>query len=237
MSVINGGLNHTKSGLVFYFDSANPNSYTGTASTWSDIASVNFTGNLTNNPTFTTDNKGSFIFDGVNDHVSTNYTTALGTSSLTVGVWLSYTASQIGGIFSKRRGASSFEQLSIFIAGDVNANSAGTRIVINDFNNPASRNAITTASYNDGLWHYLTLVRGTSDNKFYVDARLVDTTTAATPNLVTTTRLFFSVVGQEQSPLGFYFRGRLAVVQLYNRTLSAAEILQNYNSMKGRFGR
>lgn len=237
MSVINGGLNLVKNGLVFYFDSANTNSYTGTGSEWSDIASTNYNGTLTNTPTFTQNNKGSFIFDGTNDYVSTNYTLGFGTSSLTVGFWMSYTQSQLSAIFSRRVGAPSYEQLSIFISGDANGNSAGTKIVVNDFNNPASRNAITTGSYNDGLWHYVTLVRGTSDNKLYIDTTLVNTTVAAAPNLTTTSKLFFSVFGEGQSPLGFYFKGSLSVVQLYNRALSLSEITQNYKAMKGRFGR
>ena len=33
-----------------------------------------------------------------------------------------------------------------------------------------------------------------------------------------------------------YFSGRIAIVRLYNRALSANEILQNYNALRGRFG-
>jgi hypothetical protein len=30
--------------------------------------------------------------------------------------------------------------------------------------------------------------------------------------------------------------GRIAIVQAYNRALTAAEVSQNYNALKGRFG-
>ena len=30
--------------------------------------------------------------------------------------------------------------------------------------------------------------------------------------------------------------GNVAVTQIYNRALTAAEVLQNYNAQKGRFG-
>jgi hypothetical protein len=33
-----------------------------------------------------------------------------------------------------------------------------------------------------------------------------------------------------------YFNGRIAICQLYNKALTATEILQNYNAQKGRFG-
>jgi hypothetical protein len=33
-----------------------------------------------------------------------------------------------------------------------------------------------------------------------------------------------------------YFTGSIAAVRIYNRALSAAEVLQNYNTTKARFG-
>jgi hypothetical protein len=33
------------------------------------------------------------------------------------------------------------------------------------------------------------------------------------------------------------FNGNMSNIQIYNRTLSATEVLQNYNTMKSRFGR
>lgn len=222
-------------GLVLYWDSVNTKSYLGTGSVWNDMIS-SYIGTLTNAPTFTTSNSGTFTFDGSNDYVSTNYLDGFGTSNLTLNIWMSYTASQLGGIFSKRLGASSFEQLSVFITGDANANTSGTRILITDFNNPASRNIFTTNSYNDGSWHYISYVRDTSSSSLYIDGTFVSSTVSAKPNLSNTSRLFFGVAGQGLSPLGFYFNGRLSTVQLYNRALSASEVIQNFMTTKSRFG-
>jgi hypothetical protein len=33
-----------------------------------------------------------------------------------------------------------------------------------------------------------------------------------------------------------YFQGYIALVQVYNRALSATDVLQNYNAQKTRFG-
>ena len=33
-----------------------------------------------------------------------------------------------------------------------------------------------------------------------------------------------------------FWKGKIAVAQIYNRALSASEVLQNYNATKGRFG-
>ena len=35
---------------------------------------------------------------------------------------------------------------------------------------------------------------------------------------------------------GDLFNGNLAIARVYNRALTAAEVLQNYNAQKGRFG-
>jgi hypothetical protein len=233
----NTGPNLVRDGLILYWDAANTKSYPGSGTTWSEITDITYSGTLTNSPSFSTASKGSINFDGVNDYIATNYTSPFGTSNSTIGIWFKYTASQLSALFSKRIGAPTFEQLSIFISGDSFGNSAGTRIVINDFNNPASRNAITTGSYNDGLWHYLTLVRGTSDNKLYIDGILTNTTTSGTPNLSTASKLFFGVFGENQSPLGNYFNGGLSIIQVYNRALSLDEVTQNWNALKLRFGR
>ena len=44
------------------------------------------------------------------------------------------------------------------------------------------------------------------------------------------------VYGGFSGSRGYYYNGSIANVQIYNRALSAAEILQNYNATKWRFG-
>ena len=40
------------SGLIFVVDAADKNSYPGTGTTWKDLSGNNYTGTLTNGPTF-----------------------------------------------------------------------------------------------------------------------------------------------------------------------------------------
>jgi hypothetical protein len=63
------GANVVTSGLVLALDAANPKSYPGSGTTWSDLSRDNYTGTLTNGPTFNSANGGSIAFDGVNDYV------------------------------------------------------------------------------------------------------------------------------------------------------------------------
>jgi hypothetical protein len=58
--------------------------------------------------------------------------------------------------------------------------------------------------------------------------------TTATPPASST---FNGVIGDEQSDFATPFKGNISSVQIYNRALSAIEILQNYNATKSRFNR
>ena len=58
-----------RDGLAFYLDAANTKSYPGSGTTWTDISGKGNDGTLTNGPTFSSDNLGSIVFDGSNDHI------------------------------------------------------------------------------------------------------------------------------------------------------------------------
>ena len=55
-------------GIVLYLDAANPKSYPGSGTNWHDLTKNNSTFELVNGPTHTTNNSGSFSFDGTNDY-------------------------------------------------------------------------------------------------------------------------------------------------------------------------
>ena len=57
-------------GLVLCLDASDPQSYSGSGNTWSDRSGNGSNGTLTNGPTFDSDNKGSLVFDGVNDYIN-----------------------------------------------------------------------------------------------------------------------------------------------------------------------
>jgi hypothetical protein len=66
------GPNIVADGLVMYLDAGSPNSYRPDfGTTWKDMSGFNNSGSLTNGPTYSTDNGGSIVFDGVNDWVNT----------------------------------------------------------------------------------------------------------------------------------------------------------------------
>ena len=67
-------------GLVLCLDAANPKSYPGSGTTWYDLSGNGNHGTLINGPTYNSDNKGSIVFDGIDDYVS--FTNPLNQSQL-----------------------------------------------------------------------------------------------------------------------------------------------------------
>jgi hypothetical protein len=43
-------------------------------------------------------------------------------------------------------------------------------------------------------------------------------------------------IGFDEADSSRYFAGNIAIANLYNRALTADEVLQNYNATKSRFG-
>jgi len=200
------------SGLVLCLDAANKVSYPGTGTSWYNLSGTINTGTLTNGPTFSNGNGGSIVFDGTDDFVTTSFATTSG-QSVTYCGWVYST-----------------ESTSIY-KNFVDSLSESPMIWWNTSGQiefDASR--YTTATVYRNQWVYVSLSKpsGSSSASYYVNGVLVGTGTAyTTPALIPT--LFNRAAAQT-------WKGNGAVVQIYNKALSATEILQNYNATKPRFG-
>ena len=204
-------------GLVLYLDAANPKSYPGSGTTWKDLSGQGNNGTLVNNPSL---NGGFVDFSGTNDYVSTNFTQNYSTVSFCA--WVKNEANSQGGIITK---------------GPVNGIEYGISF---GYSNPVllvcrhngSSGQITVQwqnSYYQNGWHYICLTVGEGLKKLYIDANLVSQNSG---NLGSPIESF--QIGFHGS--SYYFNGKLSQPQIYNRVLTASEVLQNYNALKGRFG-
>ncbi len=83
------------------------------------------------------------------------------------------------------------------------------------------------------VWYYITITVDSSGAILYINASSVGTRAwTGTPGAPTTTQEL--TIG-EYPPNGF-FGGKIATSQIYNRALSTAEITQNFNAQRNRFG-
>jgi len=217
-----------ENGLVLCLDAANKLSYPRTGTTWTDLSGNSNNGTLTNGPTFSAGNQGSIVYDGVDDYISgTNNSSLQLLNDLTIGAWVKLgsggNASQ--GIFEKMvnigysgYGITRQDDYFKFWTG-----SSGTFAYTNS--------NITYSSGNN--WYYVVGRRMAGNNRLFINSILQ--TDSQSPPLSDSGEVY--VIGRYYSNIAnYYFVGNIAHVFTYNRALTDAEILQNYNTTKSRFG-
>jgi hypothetical protein len=221
------GPNIVTNGLVLHLDAANTKSYPGSGTTWVDKSGYGNNGTLTNGPTFSSLNGGSIVFDGTNDYVSILNNT---TVSFTIGCWINTTATSY-------TGTQGYEGNGI-VWSDVGG--VANDFVLSILNNKASwftgDNTTTinsTTTINTGAWFYITVVKNGSNStkELFINSISESTGTSGTSTLTANPNI--AIGGNTLDSK--YFSGKIAQVQIYNRALSAQEVLQNYNATKSRF--
>ena len=216
-------------GLVLSLDAANNKSYPRSGTTWSDLSGNNNNGTLTNGPTFSAGNQGSIVYDGVDDYISgTNNSSLQLLNDLTIGAWV-----KLGSGGNANQGI--FEKM-------VNTGYSGYGITRQDdyfkfWTGSSGTFAYTNSNitYSSGNnWYYVVGRRMAGNNRLFINSILQ--TDSQSPPLSDSGEVY--VIGRYYSNIAntFYFVGNIAHVLLYNRALTDAEILQNYNTTKSRFG-
>ena len=204
----------------------------GDTTTWYDLSGNNNNGTLTNGPTFSAANGGCIVFDGVNDYVAGGN---LGTfySQGTISYWMystavenyrnpfstNYLGGNVGIRFEQYTTASPYGGFSVIIGND-----AGTYTGFS-----YSPSAILTVN----SWYNVVLVWNTVTNiaTGYLNGDLKFNSS----HTYWATTLPAIAIGNGFSSER-YFKGNISSVGIYNRALTATEVLQNFNATRTRFG-
>jgi len=225
--------NIVKDGLVLDLDAAKRDSYPGTGTAWNDISGFRNNGTLTNGPSFNSANGGSIVFDGSNDYVITPSTTYdfSTNANFTYCAWIypNFNSSLNSGKAvidftspTYTRSYLRWEGTSLGFYFDIAVSGGGSAW---------RTSSIPTFSAN--TWNYICFTHDSSNvGNFYFNG-----------SIISTTRLFngASTVTNNSITIGYgavnsyYWSGGISTVQIYNRALSATEVLQNYNATKGRY--
>jgi len=213
-------------GLVFYVDAGNDNSYPGSGDTWLDLIGGN-DGSFNNmddvnNPSNNYDsaNGGSIVFDGTDEEVTTTFNNALG--DFTACAWFKSTGLNIYERVLDKSYANGF-----WIGrSSNNANQWGGGIK----QGQSPFGIFITLS--DGDWHYIVSRRSGSTHTILGDGITNTVSQTLGTDLLNTNLLR---IGHSDQPNGDELEGNIGLVKIYNRALTDAEILQNYNALKNRF--
>ena len=238
-------------GLVLCLDAANRDSYPGTGTVWTDLSGNGNNGTLTNGPTFSSGNGGGIVFDGTNDYMNTGNIDLSGTNVISVDFWCNI-LTYVETINSAK--------IIFELSTNFNGITTGFIAAYADDSNPVfgglfpitisvKGNSVTQSGYNisywpktlvnDLKWHHWCCIfdksQSVSETFLYIDS--IYRTGTLTAYNANNTNNFGS--------LPFYIGGRGATInsniqisnlKLYNRALTAGEVLQNYKATRKRFG-
>ncbi len=214
-------------GLQLYLNAGTGSSYIGSGTTATDLSPNAYSTTLTNGVGFSNINAdGAFTFDGSDDYIDTNQ--SLASETFTVGAWFKSSAGGIKMILSKETAAGWPWNYRIWlnggqIIGDI-AQTGGANVSISS----------TLTNYNNGNWYYVMFSRNDSTLKLYVNGVEIKTASdTLTGTIINSQEVWF---GRSAYLGGSYpYNGSLGEMMIYNRVLSAEEILQNYNVTKNRY--
>ena len=228
------GLSHSPSivmsGLVLALDAGNTKSYSGSGTTWTDLSGNGNAGALTNGPTYSSANGGSIVFDGADDFISIPKTSQFnfGTSDFTIETFCNLTSKSTSYpcIFSNYSAYGSgaiyfgYEHDSVLSKYSIHVN--GTAVL----------SSLTNVTYN--IWTHLILVRLSGVLYFYINGVLDGTPVNMSSSLNGNGSLI--TIGKANDGSSAFTNGKISNFKIYNRALTATEVSQNFNALRGRYG-
>jgi hypothetical protein len=214
------------SGLVLYLDAANARSYPKSGPTWFDRSGSGNNGSLVNGVGYNSANFGSLSFDGTNDYVTG---LLIPLTDYTINIWLLRTG-VYSGVFPTIIAFGTFNPgfyIDFNSNGQVSYNT--TAIVGQPLFNTNTYIPINT-------WRNLCFTRSSSTISAYVNGSLIVSVTNSGATPTSASYIFNGDVAQGTPNSSTFWGGRISNSSIYNRALSASEIKQNYNALKGRYG-
>jgi hypothetical protein len=213
--------NIVTNGLTINLDAGNSSSYAGTGTSWYDTSGNNYSGTITNGPAFSGQNGGMITFDGTNDHIVIPGFSITG--SFTIEVWC-FTTSLSGVIVVGKYGGGSYD-FWVGVFSGIFKFSISMPNKIEPF----------TATISANTWYHVTAVYNATalTASIYLNGTLSQTVSGTFAFQNPPGNYAVGAFGQNGS---YYWPGNIPIHRYYNRVLTSAEILQNYNATKGRFG-
>ena len=218
---ISAGPSGVSDGLVFKLDAANFRSYSGSGLTANGLVG-GIGGTLVNGVGFDTTNNGTFTFDSTDDYINMGTSSSVKPTQLTLACFFKINAINAPNVIVGKQGT-----------GIGNASYALV-VQFGKLNFRIESGGIQDASYtfsNTSTYNYAVGTYDGSALKLYLNGSLVGTATTSV-----------SIVYSDSYPLlmGYYANAfatnmNIGSMQLYNRALSATEVMQNFNAMRERY--
>jgi hypothetical protein len=217
------GPNVVANGLVMLLDARDFYSYPGSGTGWYDISGNGVIGTLVNSPTFSSSYGGGVGFNGSNQGVTT--TLSAFPTNFTIDIWF-YPTNNVN------------KQVMIGNYPGPTSNGLGIEISGGNMNffifySNVSATAITNgAPILNTPQNAVASLNGTAMS-FYQNLNSLGTATLGGAGPVQSSSVSLAYYAYNSSD---WFTGTIFSAKVYNRALSFAEITQNFNAHRGRFG-
>jgi hypothetical protein len=196
-------------------------------------------GTLSNAPSWSSaTNGGTFTFNGTTNYISLPSQTSAqipltgydfdgsSSSAFTLEIWIK--TSQIAG-------ASSFNAPGLIArdSGDIYSNLTlfNGYVYFTHHDGAWQSNLKSTTMVANNVWHQVVYVNNATTGSIYIDGKIEITgsSTVISGNYFAPNNIGWGYAGQ-------YFSGSVGNVKMYSNVLTAAEVAQNFNALRGRYG-
>lgn len=219
------------SGLTVILDPANPVSYFSGSTSWNDLSGNGNTSTLVNGVNYSSEALGSLTFNGTNQYVST--LTMNGMSTFTISLWFKTTSTGTGPSYWQHpqlMGKSNAGGTS----GDFGIHVVGGNIGYwSGLSNPDS--SWSGVSVNNNRWTNVAVVANGSTSLLYLNGSLQAGSGLSVARGLNGEAFWIGGKGGSESP-GSYISCSISQVLVYSTALVAADVLQNFNAIRERFG-
>jgi len=222
-------------GLILNLDASNTSSYSGTGTTWTNLVGGSYNATLYNGVSYTSTNSGGLTFDGVNDYVLLNSankpSTTSANSGFSFGMWFNLNGWSSGkGILQIAYPNSLTSTTPTFLINTVNTDQ------IQYYIGGAGWAGSTTLTNKNAPQYFAFTVSSNASSvtilKVYING--VYQFTVNNPFDLGTFNNKDIYIGNGYN--GFMSMNCYSVHMYNNKTLTDAEVLQNYINTKSRFG-
>ena len=237
---VHGGPDIVEDGLIFAVDAGNGQSYVSGSTTCTNLFGP-YTGSLQDDTQYSPSVSGCWDFDNVDDFINFPDDIGInGATEMSCFCWVNSDSLEVNdaiavkwdyrgdGCFAFQTDNSTVGELRVFIADELND-------IGDNFTHTTDADLASTT------WYYVGFTydgnQGASNDRIeiYVDGVKKSKAYNGTINtsLIAATATF--KIAQFGGSLDREWNGKIANCQIYNKSLSAAEVLQNYNATKERF--
>ena len=193
-----------------------------------DVSGRGSSAELVNSPGYSTSSLGSFSFNGTNQVIIAPENSALNTQAPTVEVWVKTNNLNQNGFFFEKGNVNT--QYSLF--------QEGTNIVWRTMGLSNQSMYATTATYmSTSSWAHIVGTYSSGVKTIYINGVPVTSASGITGTIGTNTNgISIGAYGGYNGGRSYYYNGEIGIVKVYDRALTAAEVLQNYNAGRSRYG-